>query len=70
MKNKTLERCKKIASPHLRTIILVSILSIILLSLTGCQSEETISSEVKTYSVYIAKETEDGIYEAYDEVEK
>ena len=30
MKNKTLERCKKIASPHLRTIILVSILSIII----------------------------------------
>lgn len=46
-----------------------ALLSIILLSLTGCQSEETISSEVKTYSVYIAKETEDGIYEAYDEVQ-
>ena len=30
MKNKTFERCKKIASPHMRTIILVSILSIII----------------------------------------
>ena len=30
MKNKTLQRCYKIAKPHLKTIIIVSILSIII----------------------------------------
>ena len=53
MKNKTLDRCYKLAKPHLKTILLVSVISIIIdiLELTKPYLVKVVIDDFLSYNI-------------------